>query len=139
METRNAVLRAVGREGGESDMHLGRSAHRGLDDGRPAERWPEHEFARRSARTRMRADTEWTRMIGSSNGADGPVSRPARVHDRVASDGSHVLPGQAATRIAVVDKPVIALDVAHQNHHMVIANGGHSGCGRGPGKFPKPV
>jgi len=49
-----------------------------------------------------------------------------------------VLAGEAAAGIAVVHQPILSLDLAHQDHDVVIAHGRHAGGGPGARKLPHP-
>lgn len=65
-------------------------------------------------------------------------ARSVRIDDDVAGDRAHVLARQVAAGIAVVHQPVLAVDVAHEDHHVMIAYGRHAGGGLGPWKLLRP-
>ena len=46
--------------------------------------------------------------------------------------------GLATAGIAIVYEPVLAVDMTHQDHHVVIANDGHPGGGLRAGKLAHP-
>src|SRR5690242_18275834 len=50
-----------------------------------------------------------------------------------------MLARQPAPGITVVDKPIVAFDMAHQDHDMVVADGRHAGRRDRPWKFAHPV
>jgi hypothetical protein len=66
-------------------------------------------------------------------------ARNMRINDDVSFDRDHVFARQSASRIAVVDEPIFAINMAHQNHDVVVTCGYHSRRGRGTGEFSDPI
>src|SRR5690348_5783555 len=64
--------------------------------------------------------------------------RPVRVDDDVSGDRAHVLARQMIAGIAVVHQPVAAVDVAHEDHDVMVARGGHARRGRSAREFADP-
>jgi hypothetical protein len=63
----------------------------------------------------------------------------AWIHDHVTVERANVLAGQPAAGIAVMYEPVIAVDVVHKHHHVMIAHSHHSRSRRSPREFSEPV